>query len=209
MAHDFIIRYMSSRVVETVARIPTLMPNFNVPFQSGDDEILKLMRRGYSRERYLDIVQNIRQKIPDASLTADCIVGFPGETEEQFQNTLSLMEAVKFDMVNTAAYSPRPGTPAALWESQVPEDVKQDRLYRINRLASVHALERSNRFVGRVQDVLVEDINPKNVTQVIGRNPHARLVYFAGQFSELKGKIVPVLITEARPYCLIGRLASI
>jgi tRNA-2-methylthio-N6-dimethylallyladenosine synthase len=115
---------------------------------------------------------------------------------------------VKFEMVNSAAYSPRPNTPAADWDNQLSEEVKQDRLQRIIRLGAAHALERSQRFVGRVQDILVEEINPKNPSQLVGRNPHSRLVYFEGNFSDLKGKIVPVLITEARAFSLTGEIAG-
>lgn len=97
-------KYMSARVVSAVANNPKLAPCFNVPFQSGDDEVLNNMRRGYTRVRFLEIVNTIRSQLPDAAITADCIVGFPGETEEQFLKTLSLMEEVKFEMVNTAAY---------------------------------------------------------------------------------------------------------
>lgn len=201
-------KYMSPRVVSVVAESPTLMPNFNVPFQSGDDDVLRNMRRGYSRKRYLDIVRTIKEQVPDASITADCIVGFPGETEEQFQNTLSLMEEVKFDMLNTAAYSPRPNTPAAEWATQVPDEERQSRLQRINRLANVHALERSERFLHRTMDVLVEEVNVKRPSQVVGRNPHNRLVFFEGSIEQLKGKIVPVTITEARPYSLTGTMAG-
>ena len=111
-------------------------------------------------------------------------------------------------MVNSAAYSPRPNTPAADWDNQLSEEVKQDRLQRIIRLGAIHALERSQRFVGRVQEVLVEDVNMKNPLQVVGRNPHSRLVYFEGNFAALKGKIVPVLITEARAFSLTGELAG-
>lgn len=133
---------MSERVIRTVQEHPQLMPCFNIPFQSGDNTILKMMRRGYTRERYLDIVHNIRAHLPDASITADCIVGFPGESEEQFERTLSLLEEVQFDQVNTAAYSPRPNTPAAQWPQQLPDEVKRDRLHRINRVVLDHALKR-------------------------------------------------------------------
>jgi tRNA-2-methylthio-N6-dimethylallyladenosine synthase len=197
-------KYMSKRVVSVVAANPKLMPNFNVPFQSGNDEVLRNMRRGYSRKRFLDIVHTIRQQVPDAAITADCIVGFPGETEEQFCDTLSLMEEVRFDLVNTAAYSPRPNTPAADWTDQVSEEEKQERLQRINRLATQHALERSERFVGCTMDVLVEEVNMKRPSQVVGRNGQNRLVFFDGEIAELKGKIVPVKITEARSYSLTG-----
>jgi tRNA-2-methylthio-N6-dimethylallyladenosine synthase len=198
---------MSDRVIQAVANNPKLMPCFNVPFQSGDNTVLQNMRRGYTRERYLAIVEAIRKTIPDASIVADCIVGFPGETEEQFQATLALMEAVKFEQVNTAAYSPRPNTPAAEWTGlQLSDEVKQDRLQRINRLATEHALKRSLRFVGRVEEVLVEDVNMKNPRQVYGRNPQSRLIYFDGLISELKGKLVQVRVIEAKPYCLVGEL---
>ena len=118
-------RYMSERVVDAVAEVDALCEMFHIPFQSGDDDILKAMARGYTAERFLQIVQRIRERIPDAAITADAIVGFPGETDEQFQNTLKLMELVKFDQLNTAAYSPRPHTPAGLWEEQVEEKVKK------------------------------------------------------------------------------------
>jgi tRNA-2-methylthio-N6-dimethylallyladenosine synthase len=122
---------MSPRVVAAVKAHPALCELFHIPFQSGDDEILKLMRRGYTRASYLNIVQRIRQEFGDeASITADVIVGFPGETEDQFQRTLELLEEVRFDACMTAAYSPRPNTEAALWANQVDEATKQDRLRR-------------------------------------------------------------------------------
>ena len=111
-------RYMSSRVVSAVAECPSACEMFHVPFQSGDDTVLKNMARGYTAARYMEIIGQIKRLCPDAAITADAIVGFPGETEEQFENTLKLMEEVKFDQLNTAAYSPRPHTPAALWENQ-------------------------------------------------------------------------------------------
>jgi len=205
-------KYMSPRVVQAVAANPVIMPNFNVPFQSGDNEVLRQMRRGYTRERYLSIVELIRREMPDAAITADCIVGFPGETEEQFQNTLRLMEEVKFDQLFAHAYSPRPFTPAAGWEEQqVPEEVKQDRLQRLKRLATTHALERSQRYVGRVQPVLVEGEHEKDSSLLRGRNPHGRLVYFPrpSPDSDLTGLIVEVQITLARPYSLLGQLATL
>lgn len=113
---------------------------------------------------------------------------------------------MKFELVNTAAYSPRPHTPAAQWADQVPDEVKQERLQRINRLANAHALLRSQRFVGRTVQVLVEDVNVKNPSQVVGRTPHSRICYFDGSLADLKGKFVPVRIVEARPYVLTGEM---
>lgn len=116
---------------------------------------------------------------------------------------------VKFDRIYTAAYSKRPNTPAALWDNQVDEETKQDRLQRINRLANQHALERSERYVGRVETVLVEDVDMKDPSMVIGHNPQNRLVHFKGSLQELKGKFVDVMITQAKPYSLYGDMINI
>jgi tRNA-2-methylthio-N6-dimethylallyladenosine synthase len=202
-------KYMSDRVIMAIRDSPALCKCINLPFQSGDNEVLKNMRRGYTRERYLEIISSIREAIPDAAITTDVIVGFPGETDDQFENTLSLMREVHFDLVNSAAYSPRPNTPAANWTNQLSEETKKYRLDKLNRLAHDHALERSKRFLGRVQQVLVEDVNIKCPSQLVGRNEHSRLVFFDGDFSELKGKMVNVIITEARAYSLSGKLTEI
>ena len=202
-------KYMSKRVISAVAESPKLMPCFNIPFQSGDNQVLAQMRRGYTRERFLDIVKSIRERLPDASITADAIVGFPGESEEAFEKTLDLMREVEFEQVNTAAYSPRPNTPAAgPGYVQHTEEVKQERLQRINRLATEHALKRSERFMGREMEVLVEDVDIKNPSMVKGRIPHGRLTYFSGEISELKGKVVKVKITKSCPYHLIAKIVD-
>jgi len=202
-------RYMSLGVIDAVAETPTACLNFHIPPQSGSNEVLEAMGRGHTREKYLQIVDRIRQRVPDAAISADIIVGFPGETEEQFLETLSLMEEVKFDTVNTAAYSPRPNTPAANWENQIDDDVKQDRLQRINRLNLQHAAERRARMMGRNVEVLVEEGNVKVPTQVMGRTTHGYIVYFDGLIEELKGKLVSVEITECHTYSLTGKMKNI
>jgi len=199
-------RYMSLRVIDAVAETPALCEMFHIPFQSGDDDILREMARGYTAEKFLSIVEKIRERLPDAAITADAIVGFPGETDEQFENTLKLMEAVKFDQLNTAAYSPRPHTPAALWDNQVDEKTKKARLQIINRLAGEHALERRQRYLGRLEEVLVEKRNEKHPAQVKGRNRQGCPVFFEGDIEQLKGKLVPVRIIEALTYSLVGEL---
>lgn len=146
-----------------------------------------------------------QQKLPDASITADVIVGFPGETEEQFQETLSLMEEVVFDSVNTAAYSPRPNTPAAVWDNQLSEEVKTDRLSRINALNLKHAEERRARMMGRTVEILVEERNVKKPTQVMGRTRHGYIVYCDGDIDELRGELVNVEIDECKTYYLAGK----
>lgn len=196
-------RYFTERLIGACAELPKVCEHFHIPFQSGDNELLKAMARGYTHEKYRRIIETIRRYMPDASISADAIVGFPGETEEQFENTLRLVEDIGFDLLNTAAYSPRPGTPAALWENQVSEEAKSDRLQRLNHLVSIKAAERSMRYLDRVEEVLVEGQNPKNLAQVMGRTRGNRLTFFNGDLSE-KGEVVRVKITEARAFSLTG-----
>lgn len=202
-------RYFTERLIKACHELPKVCEHFHIPFQSGDNDILKAMKRGYTHERYRGIIDKIREYMPDASISADVIVGFPGETEEQFQNTLKLVDDIAFDQLNTAAYSPRPNTPAAVWENQVSEEEKSDRLQRLNHLVSIKAAQRSQRYFERVEEVLVEDINPKDTTQVMGRTRGNRLTFFAGDIHELKGKIVPVKITQVRAFSLTGEVLSL
>ncbi len=197
-------RYFTERLIKACAELPKVCEHFHIPFQSGDNDVLKAMARGYTHEKYRRIIDTVRSYMPDASISADSIVGFPGETEAQFQHTLDLMEDIVFDMVNTAAYSPRPGTPAALWDNQLSEEVKVDRLQRINRLVTHQAADRSQRYAGRIEEVLVEEQNMKDETQVMGRTRGNRLTFFKGDIQELKGKVVPVRITEVRSFSLTG-----
>ena len=197
-------RYFTERLIRTCAELPKVCEHFHIPFQSGDNDLLKAMSRGYTREKYLRIIDTVRRYMPDAAISADAIVGFPGETEAQFENTLRLVESVGFDLLNTAAYSPRPGTPAALWDNQLSEEVKADRLQRLNHLVSVQAAERSLRYANRVEEVLVEEQNPKNPHQVMGRTRTNRLTFFPGDIETLRGQTIPVKITEVRPFSLTG-----
>lgn len=197
-------RYFTERLIRACAELPKVCEHFHIPFQSGDNEVLKAMARGYTREKYCRIIDTIRSYMPDASLSTDVIVGFPGETEAQFEQTLQLIDDIGFDLVNTAAYSPRPGTPAALWDTQLSDEVKSDRLQRLNHLVGTKAAERSQRYFGRVETILVEDQNPKNPNQVMGRTRGNRLTFFQGNIQQLKGQLIPVKITEVRPFSLTG-----
>jgi tRNA-2-methylthio-N6-dimethylallyladenosine synthase len=199
-------RYFTERLIQACQELPKVCEHFHIPFQSGDNDILKAMKRGYTHERYRQIIAKIRHYMPDAAISADVIVGFPGETEAQFENTLNLITDIGFDQINTAAYSPRPGTPAALWDNQLSEAVKGDRLQRLNHLASTQAMERSQRYLGRVEDVLVEGENHKVPGQLMGRTRGNRLTFFSGQIDQLCGRIIPVKITEARAYSLTGEV---
>lgn len=197
-------RYFTERLIRACAELPKVCEHFHIPFQSGDNDVLKAMARGYTQEKYRRIIDLIRRYMPDASISADAIVGFPGETEAQFENTLKLVADLGFDQLNTAAYSPRPGTPAALWDNQLSEEVKSDRLQRLNHLVSVKAAERSQRYLDRLEEVLVEDQNPKDPAQVVGRTRGNRLTFFPGKIAELKGQLVQVKITQVRPFSLTG-----
>lgn len=197
-------RYFTERLIKACAELPKVCEHFHIPFQSGDNEVLKAMSRGYTQEKYRRIIDTIRQYMPDASISGDAIVGFPGETEAQFENTLKLVEDVGFDLLNTAAYSPRPGTPAALWSNQLSEEVKSDRLQRLNHLVNIKASERSQRYMGRIEEVLVEAQNPKDTTQVMGRTRGNRLTFFNGDINILKGQVVKVKISEVRAFSLTG-----
>src|SRR4028119_2194083 len=199
-------RYFTERLIKACAELPKVCEHFHIPFQSGDNEVLKRMSRGYTHEKYRRIIDTIRRYMPDASISADAIVGFPGETEQQFENTLKLIEDISFDLVNTAAYSPRPGTPAALWENQLSEEVKADRLQRINHVVTTTAMERSQRYFGRTEEVLVEAQNLKDSTQVMGRTRGNRLTFFKGDIAELAGKMVRVKITDIRAFSLTGEM---
>lgn len=200
-------RYFSDRVIDAVANLDKVCECFHVPFQAGDDEVLRRMRRGYTFDSYMNIIRKIRDKSPDASICGDVIVGFPGESDEAFERTLELMRAVKFDNLNSFAYSPRPNTEAALWKDQIPDEIKSERLQKVQALAIQHGLERSQRYLGRIEEVLVEDCNPRDRRQVMGRTRQGRQVYFDGDILELKGTFVQVKITEARTWSLMGEFS--
>ncbi len=148
--------------------------------------------------------------MPDSSITSDAIVAFPGETRDEFEETLSLIEDVNFDLVNTAAYSPRPNTPAALWPNQLSETIKIDRLREINNLVKKTALERNLRYKNSLQEILVESINSKDNSQLLGRTRTNRLTFFPTSSSNRKppqpGEIVNIKINEIRPFSLTGNL---
>ena len=201
-------RYFTERLIDACAELPKVCEHFHIPFQSGDDDVLKAMARGYTVDRYRRIIERIRERMPDASISADVIVAFPGETDAQYRRTLDLIEEIGFDQVNTAAYSPRPNTPAADWPNQLSEEVKVERLREINALVERVARERSARYAGRREQVLVEGINPKDPEQVMGRTRTNRLTFFPAANSAgghwQAGDLVDVRIDEVRAFSLSG-----
>ena len=204
-------RYFTERLIDACADLEKVCEHFHIPFQSGDDEVLRAMARGYTVDRYRRIIERIRERMPDASISADVIVAFPGETDAQYQRTLDLIEEIGFDQVNTAAYSPRPHTPAADWPGQLSEEVKVERLRELNALVEKKARERSARYAGRSEQILVEGSNPKDATQVMGRTRTNRLTFFPGSRADgsaiQPGELVDVVIEQVRAFSLSGRLA--
>ena len=194
-------------LIEVLAKKGNLMEHIHLPVQSGNSDILKRMARKYTREHYLELVGKIKEAIPDVVLTTDIIVGFPGETEEQFQETLSLVEEVRYDLAYTFVYSPRVGTPAAVMEDDVTEEEKKNRLYRLNDVINRIGREKNEALRGHVVEVLVEGESKTNPDVLSGRTRTNKLIHFpAGK--EYIGKIVHVKIIEPQTWTLKGELVT-
>lgn len=196
---------LDEELVSTVAELPNVMEYFHFPIQSGSDKVLDDMKRQHTVARYLEKVALIRRYLPDATISGDLIVGFPGETDEDFEDTLRVVGAVEFDSNNTATYSIRPWTPAGKRDDQVAEGIKRERLQRLNEAVAESALRRNRRLVGTVQEVLVEGPSSRSAAILVGRTRGNKECYFAGP-PDLEGRIVQVEITEARPFTLRGQL---
>ncbi|HEY8466721.1 MAG TPA: tRNA (N6-isopentenyl adenosine(37)-C2)-methylthiotransferase MiaB [Solirubrobacterales bacterium] len=193
---------MREDVIRAHVECEAVCEHIHLPLQSGSSRILKAMRRTYNRQRYLDRVAMIREHLPDVALTTDIIVGFPGETEEDFQETLEVVDAVGFDSAFTFIFSPRRGTEAANLPDQVPHPVKRERMERLVELVQKHARERAQRFVGRTMDVLVEGPSRNDPARLRGRTRHNKVVNFDG--TAKPGEIVEVEITGATSQTLTG-----
>jgi tRNA-2-methylthio-N6-dimethylallyladenosine synthase len=196
---------MREDVVRAHAELPSVCEHVHLPLQSGSSRILKAMRRTYTRERYLDRVALIREHVPDAAITTDIIVGFPGETEEDFAQTLEVCEEVGYDGAFTFIFSPRRGTEAAELADDVPHEVKVARMERLVEVVQRRAREQAQRFVGRTLDVLVEGPSRTDPSRHRGRSRHGKVVNFSGLAEP--GEIVPVLITRATSQTLGGELS--
>jgi tRNA-2-methylthio-N6-dimethylallyladenosine synthase len=193
---------MREDVILAHAECEALCEHIHLPLQSGSSPILKAMRRTYTRERYLDRVALIREHVPDCALTTDIIVGFPGETDEDFERTLEVVDQVAYDGAFTFVFSPRRGTEAATMEGQVPHPVKQERMKRLVDLVQARAKERAQRFVGRTLEVLVEGPSRTDPTRLRGRSRHNKAVNFEG--TAHPGDLVEVEIAKATSQTLLG-----
>ena len=197
---------LSDELIETMAKSKKVCHHLHLPMQSGSSRILKIMNRRYDQEKYLELVQKIRTAIPDISLTTDIIVGFPGETEEDFRDTLDVVDKCDFDTAFTFIYSKRSGTPAAKMENQIPEDVVKDRFDRLLSLVQEKGRQASSRFQGTVQEILVEE-ESKEKGIYTGRTEYNLLVHFPG-CRDLLGKYVKVRLDTCKGFYYFGTLVE-
>ena len=192
-------------ILEVMAGTPSICRAINLPVQSGSDRILKDMNRGYTRNQYIELVQRIRSVLPDVSLTTDLIVGFPQETEEDFKDSYDLLKELRFDIIHTAAYSPREGTKAAIMEGQIDNKVKAARLNEINALQSQLARELNEEYVGRKFEILVDGPAPKGEGSLQGRTKTDKVVIIKGG-PEYMGRYIDVKIIRASHWSLEGEI---
>lgn len=198
-------RDLNPEIIEAVAEVETACEYFHVPIQAGDDRILRRMARGYKVDFYRRLVEQIRNRIPDAAVTSDLIVGFPGETEQEFMNTVSLVEELCFDACNTAAYSPRQHTPAANWEGQLTDHEKGERLRFLNSVVTEVSHRRNKRYLDKTVEVLVEGRSDRSANRLSGRTRTNKIVNFEGS-DGLIGELVDVHIQSANPWALRGAI---
>ncbi len=197
---------LSDKLIGAYRDCEKLACHIHLPVQAGSDRVLKRMNRKYTRGSYLELIRKLREATEGRiAITTDIIVGFPGETEEDFRDTLSLMEEVKYDSAFTFLYSPRPGTPAAEYEDQIPEPVKHERFERMREILDEGMAENNAVYEGRIEKVLVEGPSRKNRKTLTGRTESMKIVNFEGR-PEMIGQIVPVRITEAKTYSLVGEV---
>ena len=198
---------LSDKLIRAYVECEKLCHHIHLPVQSGSNDVLRRMNRKYTREGYMDLVARLREAVPDITISTDIITGFPGETEEDFADTLDLAERVRYDSAFTFLYSVRPGTPAAEFEDQIPEEVKHERFERLVDLINYVSAEKNAACEGRVEKVLVDGISKKDEGVLTGRTEGFKLVDFAGS-RELIGKTVEVRITRGRTFSLTGELVK-
>ncbi len=198
---------LSDKLIQAFVDCEKLCNYIHLPVQAGSDSVLKRMNRKYTREKYLEVVERLRKAVPDIAISTDIIVGFPGETEEDFEQTLSLVRSVKYDSAFTFLYSVRQGTPAAEYEDQIPEEVKHQRFDRLVDAVNADSAEKNAAYKGRIERVLVEGVSKKNENTLTGRTEGFKLVDFEGG-RELIGQMVNVEITEGKTFSLTGKIVG-
>jgi tRNA-2-methylthio-N6-dimethylallyladenosine synthase len=197
-------KYMSDEIIDAMADLRSVCEHMNLPVQAGDDEVLRRMRRTYSADHWRDRIAYTRRRMPDATIATDIIVGFPGETEEQFQHTYDLLEEVACDKVHVAMYSPRPGTLSARWEDDIPAEEKHRRHQAIEKLQERLLTERNRQRIGETHEVLVDK---RQKGRWSGRTRGNALIHFEDE-RDLLGKLIDVRVTDASPWYLLGEAAG-
>ena len=212
---DFLVRFMTShpkdasdKLFEVMKRNPRVAKQFHLPLQSGSDKILAAMNRRYDREKYMSLVTKLRALMPDITITSDIIVGFPGETEQDFEDTLDIIRRARFDMIFSFIYSRRKGTPAAEMEDQIPREVQNERFQRLLDVQNEIALEKNEALVGKMLRVLSEGESKNDSGVFVARTEGNKIVHFVDPDSDSKGKFVYVKITRAEPFALHGELVK-
>ena len=199
---------LTPRLIRAIRDVPKVVEYLHLPLQSGSDRVLGRMHRGYTRARYLELIAELEETVPGIALSTDLIVGFPGEEEADFEQTVDMVERVGYDNVFVFRYSRRPGTPAATMLDQVPEEIKARRNSRLLEVATRVGAARSRALEGRVLPILVDGVSRKNPDEATGRTRCNRVVNFDAHGRRLLGEVVPVLITQALPHSLRGELAG-
>jgi len=200
-------REFTQRLIDVYAKVPKLVSHLHLPVQSGSDRILAAMKRGYTALEYKSIIRKLREVRTDISMSSDFIVGFPGETEADFEATMRVLQEVNFDHSFSFVYSPRPGTPAAGMADDTPQDAKMQRLYRLQAQLDKQVKAYSEAMVGTVQRILVEGPSKKDPDELMGRTENNRIVNFAGG-KRLIGNFVDVTITQAYTNSLRGEVLT-
>jgi len=199
---------VSPKLIDAIAQLPKVCKHFHLPAQAGSNNVLAKMNRGYTREHYLNLIEKLREKVPGISITTDLIAGFPGETEEDFQDTLDLVRRAEFDIGFCFRYSPRRDTPAASMPDQLPEEVKMRRLYELLKIQDEISVTKNRVMTGTIHEVLVEGRNPKDESQLLGRTDTNKIVFFKGE-TDLIGQIITVKIVDAGNWSLRGELCDL
>ncbi len=198
---------ISSELLDVMSKYDNICNSIHLPLQSGSDRILNRMNRTYTRDHFINLAKKIRNKLPNVGISTDIIVGFPGETEDDFLNTISVMEKVKFDSAFTFKYSPRKGTKALEYDDQVDENVKQKRLEKVISLQKSHTIFRNQCFIGNIENILIEKESKRNSSKWAGRTDSNKWVIFEKANAKVKD-IVPVLITQSKDITLHGKIIS-
>jgi len=193
----------TDEMIDVIAKYDNIMPYIHLPLQSGSNEILKKMNRRYTKEEYLELYNKMKKRIPNVAITTDIIVGFPNESEDDFQDTLDVVRACEYDGAYTFIFSPRIGTPAALMKDEISMEIKEKRLQKLNELVNYYSNKNNQKLLDKVVEVLILGISEKDETKVYGYTDTMKLVNVSGD-RDIIGKIVKVKINEAKSFSLDG-----